>query len=934
MVPLKTNSFPEGWFESNLVSQARVIKFIEELLNRLTSPFFILNNELKILHFNQASEQILKIDKKVLNKNYSTLLFSRNENVKIKNSFNELLQNKKKSITIQLNYKISGKKISFNTNLSFLKIGKSTQSGLLLVELHKPDSKESVLPEEMGGELLTKEELFSKFNTLAGLTPNLIMIFDAKKRIVFINEALRRVSKVKVGEILGKSLDSVPIPGEFVEQTKKNLHKAFDTGEIVSHEIKIRNNLWFDCTLVPEKDKNGKVVSVYGIARDLSEQKEIQKRLLQLTRNLEKQVKERTLELQEQNKVLRKEIKQRILTEKKLVEQNRLYDLVVNSSSDGILLVDFRGGIIFSNNVSAEIFGFKSVEEFNRENFFNLFTDIVRKQIKKKILGVAQKESFIREEFRMKKSDGSLFFAEVTFNPVSRESENTDTFLVMVKDVTTSRLNKIQLQASEKKYKTLFELSPNGILIQDINGNIIEANPRAAEILEIKKEDLLKKSIFDFVFPGEEEHAKENIKKILRGEKLHQTVKNFTAKGRVVILELTEQALELEKGEKYIITTMKDLTDMLSAETELFQKEALYGSLFNASPLPILLEDSKGKILKANKAAEKVFGYSAEELINKHISLLSPDKDHHKIKGDISKILNGDVLVHRVKTLFKNGEVRDFELHEVSVPLEDEEFGILVIYKDITESIEREEKLREAKELLEKTAELKENFFSQMTHEIRSPINIILNFFSLLREELDIEKNEIVKTSFEAIESAGKRILHTLENILRMSEFRADLYEPKFKIISLSEKIMPALINEYGRLCEIRGLKFNYINKSARSEIKADYFSVIQLFSNLLDNAVKYTKKGSITLSLENDSDYVTVTVEDTGIGMDEEYLSEIFEVFSRGKDVKEENIEGTGLGMALVQKYCQLNNCEIKIESKKGKGSKFTVKFPLARKK
>lgn len=771
----------------------------------------------------------------------------------------------------------------------------------------------------------------NKLKTLAQITPNLIAMFDENKRIKFANKAFLQLTESSPEDIVGKKISSIEKLGNYGKEIEKLLDRVFNTGKMIRHEVNLRDDFWVDCTIVPDQDENGNVKEAFSIGRDITEQKEMQKRLLRLTKELEQQVKERTIELQEQNKFLRKEIKQRKLTEKKLTEQNKLYDLVVNSSGDGILLANVSGKIVFCNNSSPEIFGFKTKEEFRAVNFFKHFAEKGKREIVEQLKTAARNNFFLRDEFKMKKKTGESFFAEVTLNPIMNEAGEFDGFLALVKDVTATRLNKIKLINNERKYKTLFELSPNGILIQDLEGNIVDANQKACEILEVSGKEYLK-SIFNFVFPGEEQQARENIQRMVKGQKLHHTVKNFTAKGRIVTLELNEQALDLGDGGRFIITTIKDLTDMLSAETELFQKEALYASLFNASPLPILLEDSSGNILKANKAAEEVFGYSRDEIVGKHISLLSPDKDQIKIKGDISKILDGKVLLHKVKTLTKDGAVRDFELHEVSVPLENGEPGILVIYKDITDVVEREKKLREAKELIEKNAEFKANFFSQMTHEIRSPINIILNFFNLLKEELEFENNELVSTSFDAIESAGKRILHTLENILRMSELRANLYEPNYKIISLADEIMPVLVKEYGRLSEIRGLKFNYFNESRNSKIKGDYYSVLQLFSNLLDNSVKYTKKGGITLSLKNDSRFVTVTIEDTGIGMDEEYLAQIFEAFTREKEVKEENIEGTGLGMALVQKYCQINNAVIDVESEKGKGSKFTVKFPLVK--
>jgi len=915
------NDFFESLLKENILkNKDSLIRKLKDLCNKLSSPFFILDRELKILFFNKSAKILLKLSDNLINKKYSEILIVEKDYQTLENVFKELLQNKKKFITKHLKYKTTDREIIAETKLQLLKINKLSPDVYLLVELTEEEKQSLATPIEFDKDFLLK------LKKLAEITPNLILLLNRNKEILYVNKAVEKITGVNAEKLIKKKLIDFKELGHFAAIVDKKLSEVVKKKGIVNGEINIYEDLWIDCTLVPELDSKGRVNLIFAVGRDISEQKRAQARILAFTKNLERKVQERTFELQEQNKVLRKEIKRRMLTERKLTEQNTLYDLVVNSTNDAILLLNLEGKVIFCNNAAPEVFNYSSVNEFKTINIFELFEEDFKTKLLKKIKGA----SVLREELKMKKKGGDVFYAEISFNPILDDAGILNSILALVKDVTTIRLNKIKLLNSERKYKALFELSPNGILIEDLEGKIIEANQKAAEILEVSKEELLEKSVFDFVFPGEEEKARENIRKLINGEVLRQTVKNFTARGRIVVLELNEQILEMKDGSKFIITTMKDLTEILSAESELYTKEMLYTSLFNASPLPILLEDSKGFIIAANNAAEEIFGYSKDELVGSHISLLSPDKDHKKIKGDIKKILDGTVLLQKVKTLRKDGEVRDFELHEVTVPLKNGEQGILVIYKDVTDVVEREKKLLEANELLEKNAELKSNFFSQMTHEIRSPINIILNFFNLIKEEIGENKSEIVKTSFEAIESAGYRILRTIENILRISEIQANLYEVKIKSIDLAEDVMPSLIKEYGRLCQIKGLKFNYFNNSSNSKIRGDFYSVVQLFSNLLDNAVKYTKRGSVSLTLENDRNNVKVIVEDTGIGMDKKYISKIFETFSREETVKEKNIEGTGLGMALVQKYCQLNNARISVESKKGKGSKFVVSFRL----
>ncbi len=499
----------------------------------------------------------------------------------------------------------------------------------------------------------------------------------------------------------------------------------------------------------------------------------------------------------------------------------------------------------------------------------------------------------------------------------------------LLKEIKENKKKEKQILRNEKKFRDLFELSASGIVVTDTKGKILEANERFSKIIGYTKEELLNMSVFDISYPGTEYLAKKNLKLLRNKKLLHHTVKNITKSNDVVILELYEKMIEDDDGNEIILITINDITERIKGEQEAFQKDLMYKTLFDYSPAGIILENSKGRIVAVNKALSASLGYSPEELIGKHISFLAPEEDEEFVSNNIRSILSGKVLQHRVNSLRKDGKIRIFELSEIKIPLSADEEGILVISKDVSELVEREEHLIKAKEATEKAMKFKSEFFAQMSHEIRSPINLILSYINLIKEDLGINLNEIQKVSFNGIESAGKRVLRTIESILNISEMEAGLYETKFREIDFLE-ILEKLSAEYKHYAEIRGLSFEFENTAERTEIIADEYSSMQIISNLLDNAIKYTKEGKVTLRAFNEGDFLKVEVKDTGIGISKDFLPKLFEAFEQEEKSGKARSSGTGIGLALVKKYCEINKAKIEVKSKKNVGSSFTVSFAL----
>jgi signal transduction histidine kinase len=248
---------------------------------------------------------------------------------------------------------------------------------------------------------------------------------------------------------------------------------------------------------------------------------------------------------------------------------------------------------------------------------------------------------------------------------------------------------------------------------------------------------------------------------------------------------------------------------------------------------------------------------------------------------------------------------------------------------DIIKRKEVEKELKETVQKVEKSEKIKSDFLAQVSHEIRTPINTILSFSSLIKDELAQYADEELKYSFSGIQSAGRRLIRTIDLILNMADVQAGTHDYIPKEIDICGDIIKNLATEYKAQIKEKKLKLEIIEKTENTKIVADSYTVNQIFANLIDNAIKYTAEGTIKIVCDRNKDNeMIVSVIDTGLGISRDYFPKLFEEFSQEDMGYTRKYEGNGLGLALVKKYCELNKAEISVKSEKGKGSNFTVKF------
>ena len=216
-----------------------------------------------------------------------------------------------------------------------------------------------------------------------------------------------------------------------------------------------------------------------------------------------------------------------------------------------------------------------------------------------------------------------------------------------------------------------------------------------------------------------------------------------------------------------------------------------------------------------------------------------------------------------------------------------------------------------------------------MSHEIRTPINVILSYIGLIKSEVVDLLPSDMKELFPSMERASRRIIRTIDLLLNVAELNVGTYKCNFKEIDLFDRVIENNYLDYKREATAKNIKFSLKKRTNDCLINADEHTLSEIFRNLIDNAIKYTSDGEIDVIVRrNNEKKIEVEVADSGIGADESYIPKLFEPFTQEEMGYTRSYEGNGLGLALAQKYAKLNGAKIHVQSEKGKGSSFIVRF------
>jgi signal transduction histidine kinase len=267
-------------------------------------------------------------------------------------------------------------------------------------------------------------------------------------------------------------------------------------------------------------------------------------------------------------------------------------------------------------------------------------------------------------------------------------------------------------------------------------------------------------------------------------------------------------------------------------------------------------------------------------------------------------------------------------------PFTDKQIALVETFADqaaiAIENVRLFEEIQDKSRQLETASQHKSQFLANMSHELRTPLNAIIGVSEMLREDAEALKQDV--EPLDRVLGAGRHLLALINDILDLSKIEAGRMELNLETFALAPLIND-VVKTMEPLAAKNGNQVVVHCDPAIGTMHADQMRLRQALLNLMSNANKFTEKGTVTIAAhqgqENGRDWVTLSVTDTGIGMTQEQMGKLFQEFSQASCKTASKYGGTGLGLVISQKFCQMMGGDITVTSEPGKGSVFTVRLP-----
>ena len=540
--------------------------------------------------------------------------------------------------------------------------------------------------------------------------------------------------------------------------------------------------------------------------------------------------------------------------------------------------------------------------------------------------------------------DETLQCIKKTKMPLIDEDKSVIGIIGIYEDITYLKQMQINLKESEDKLNTIFQVAPEAILVTEIDGNIIDCNEEAMKLYGTSdKHAFLGKNMFDFIIPEDKEMALSRIKKTIKTGFLKRN--EYTARkadSSLAYLEVSASVIrDNTETAKYIIAVVRDITQRKKSEEELKQREEQLRLITDNMADIIMQIDANYNLIYISPSVKKILGYDPDLLKNKSILKFI----HKDDLINLSNIKDIACKEFRLELRCRNTKNEYIWIESEIQPFYDEFLkfsGAILSCRDISGRKDMEnERIYLLNKLEEKNLEL-ENIIYVASHDIRSPLVNIHGFSQELQHSFNDFKDlihdntpsvsmndklvairEEINESINYISSSVIRIDKLITGLLKLSRIGKDSL--KIKEIDMTDLVnnlkdsFEFRINQMGVTLQIDKLPSCY----------TDEVMISQIVSNLLDNALKYLdpqKHGIIRITGYMKEPSAIYCIEDNGIGIDEKYLSKIFNIFYR-LNPKQGN--GEGLGLTIIQKILFMLEGKIWVESEAGKGSKFYFSLP-----
>ncbi len=498
---------------------------------------------------------------------------------------------------------------------------------------------------------------------------------------------------------------------------------------------------------------------------------------------------------------------------------------------------------------------------------------------------------------------------------------NTDNNINHSTETITKELNELK-----ERLSAISEITSEGVFILE-NGFCLYANSRGCEMLGYSPDEIVGMHATQAVSEEFIELVKHRIT-----NKMEDTFEvKALRKNKSTFFAEVKSRNRFYEDKQALIVVMRDISDYKLSLQNLTESKNKYRTVIENAGDGIIVGDINGHIIEVNKSFLHMTGFSKEELLNQHISVIfSPSSLEGKpLRFDL--LQQGETIIIERIICGKSGEDIPVEMNSKKP---DKNY-FLTIIRDLRERKKAQddllrinEELRTARDKAEESDRLKSSFLTNMSHEIRTPMNGIIGFTELLKRQ-DLSP-EIQQDYLNIILSSGQQLLNIINDVLEISKIETGhitLEKVPFDILSMLREIVTFFkpIAQQGNTT----LSIN-TSKCNLAILSGDPAKIQQVLTNLINNSLKFTKNGHVEVGIITRAGETMFYVKDTGIGIPEHYTSTIFDRFTQAEHPGINKQKGTGLGLSICKKLVDIMDGNIWVESTVGQGSTFYFVIPF----
>lgn len=478
--------------------------------------------------------------------------------------------------------------------------------------------------------------------------------------------------------------------------------------------------------------------------------------------------------------------------------------------------------------------------------------------------------------------------------------------------------------------------SPDALMLLDADGRILNWNRGAEIVFGYSKSEAMNALLRDLLVPPDRRDDQQHqLQETLSGRTTTFESVRRRKDASLLYVDVTMQCTRNSLGELCVISAEKDVTTIkVMRDAKLM--DARFRDLLESTPDGIVMANPTGHIVIANSQAERLFGYEQGELRGASVDLLLPKRYRNAHVGHRSNYFQqprtramGSGL--DLAGLRKDGS--EFPIEISLSPLRTEESAfVMSAIRDISERKRFEKALQEKNQELANANQLKDQFLAGMSHELRTPLNAIIGFTGTLLMKLAGPLNEEQEKQLRTVQSSGRHLLALINDLLDLSRIAAGKVALTYNAVDCNN-VLHEVEATLRPQALTKGLAFELLLPPQAVVLNTDRRALCQIVLNLTGNAIKFTERGYVRLTMNCQTvegmSVVEIQIEDSGVGIPLDDIDKLFGAFTRINPERANAPDGTGLGLHLSQKLAEMLGGKISVQSESGCGSRFTLVIP-----